>query len=335
MASANAMGSESGSGPLTPFLPGRRETYEGNRNGSRPADLRDITDEQMAVGLGWFSIGLGMAEVLAPRALGRLIGAGSLWSALPLLGLRELASGIGILTNSRPAGFLWSRVAGDAMDLAFLAAASGAKGADATRLSGAAAAVAGVTMLDIFNSERLSERPAAPSGKARTQRGVYVRRAITINRPLEDVYEAWRQVTNFPRWMQHLVSVEDRGDNRSHWVAAGPAGIEVSWDAETTIDQLNHRIAWRSLEGSQVHTTGSVRFVSAPGNRGTELRIEMTYEPPGGQLGAVAASLFGRSAEQEIADDLRRFKSILEAGEAPRTHGQPHGKCSGGFLRGS
>jgi uncharacterized membrane protein len=325
---------ELGTGPLAPFLPGRREAFEANGNGSKPADLRDVTDEQLARALGWFSIGLGLVEVLAPRVLSRLIGAGSLWPALPILGMREIISGVGILAQSRPAGFLWSRVAGDAIDLGFLAAAVGARDSDPVRLSAAAAAVAGVTALDVLTSERLSERPSAASGRARQQRGIYVRKAITVNRPIDNVYGAWRQVTDFPKWMRHLISVEDLGNGQSHWVAAGPADINVAWDAETTIDDPNYRIAWRSLDGSQVSTAGSVRFAPAPGNRGTELRIEMTYDPPGGQIGAVVASLFGSSAEQEIAEDLRRFKSIIETGEAPRTDGQPHGRCAGGFLRG-
>jgi hypothetical protein len=121
-----------------------------------PSLIGGISDESLATCLGWFSIGLGVAEVFAPRALGRLIGAGSFSRLLPLFGVREIASGIGILSNDRPAGWLWSRVAGDAMDLAFLAAAHTAPGADSERLRVAALAVAGVTALDVLNSARLS-----------------------------------------------------------------------------------------------------------------------------------------------------------------------------------
>jgi len=113
-------------------------------------------DESLATFLGWFSIGLGVAEVFAPHALGQLIGAGSFWRLLPLFGAREIASGIGILSNDRPTGWLWSRVAGDALDLAFLAAASRADGADPQRLEMAALAVAGVTGLDMLDSARLT-----------------------------------------------------------------------------------------------------------------------------------------------------------------------------------
>jgi len=114
----------------------------------------NVPDESLTNFLGWFSIGLGLAEVLAPQTLGRMIGTGSLSNYLPLFGAREIASGIGILSNNRPAGWLWSRVAGDAMDLAFLGAAGGARGADASRLAVAAFAVAGVTALDILEAAR-------------------------------------------------------------------------------------------------------------------------------------------------------------------------------------
>jgi uncharacterized membrane protein len=127
--------------------------------------------------------------------------------------------------------------------------------------------------------------------------------------------------------MRHLQSVEWQGDNKLHWVAKGPAGAPISWDAEIVEDQPGKTIAWRSLDGSQVNTAGVVRFASAPGNRGTELDIRLTYEPPMGRLGAVVASLFGRSPEQEIKEDLRRWKQLMETGEFTRSDG-PRGPCA-------
>jgi len=117
---------------------------------------RASRNEPLAQFLGWFSIGLGLAEVVAPRALAGLIGAGTSWRLLPLFGAREIASGMGIVSNRRPAGWLWSRVIGDTMDLGFLAAARRTSGADANRLTMAALAVLGVTALDILESARQS-----------------------------------------------------------------------------------------------------------------------------------------------------------------------------------
>lgn len=291
-------------------------------------DLRSVTDEQLATGLGWFSIGLGLIEVIAPRALGRLIGAGEYASLLPLLGMREIASGIGILRQERPIASLWSRVAGDGMDLAFLVMASQGRHSEPTRLAAAAFAVAGVTALDLLCSERVSELPLAKPAHGEGRTAIHLRHAITINKPISDLYNAWRDLDSLPQWMGHLESVKKTGEKTSHWVAKGPAGATVEWDAETVTEQLNHRIAWRSLEGSQVDTTGSIEFANAPGQRGTEIRIELTYDPPGGRWGAVIASMFGHAPEQEIQEDLRRFKSIMETGEAPGTHGQPHGRCA-------
>jgi len=303
----------------------RRAPTDGQE--AQRGSLRDATDEQLAKALGWLSIGLGVAEVFAPRQLGRLIGTGAWSSWLPLLGAREIASGVAILANQRPTTGVLSRVAGDAMDLAFLALAATSRNASAVRLASAAVAVMGVGALDALASERLSERPWATPPQDGGPRGVRLRQAITINRPASDLYQKWRGFQNLPQWMSHLHSVEPLGGNRTHWIAAGPLGTTVGWDAETTADVPNELIAWRSLEGSQVATTGSVHFVPAPGGRGSEVRVELTYDPPLGQVGAVIASLFGRSAEQEIAADLRRFKSLMETGEMPTTAGQPRGNC--------
>jgi hypothetical protein len=102
--------------------------------------------------------------------------------------------------------------------------------------------------------------------------------------------------------------------------------MRVEWDAEITEERPNETIAWRSLPGSPLHTQGRVRFRAAPGNRGTVVTVHMRYEPPGGKVGAALAWLFGRSAEQEVREDLRRFKRLMETGEIPTTRGQPSGR---------
>src|SRR3954451_10151782 len=118
--------------------------------------LEERQEESLANFLGWFSIGLGLAEVLAPRGLARLIGAPDFHSVLPFLGMREIAAGLGIFSEKRPAGWVWARVAGDTMDLAVLGAAYASKNADPARLTMATAAVLGVTALDVLNGQQLS-----------------------------------------------------------------------------------------------------------------------------------------------------------------------------------
>ena len=114
-----------------------------------------------------------------------------------------------------------------------------------------------------------------------------------------------------------------RGDKRSHWVAKAPLETTVEWDAEIITEREGSLIGWRSLEGSEVDTAGSVHFTPAPAGRGTEVRVVLKYDPPAGKVGAAVARMFGAAPEQEIEEDLRRFKQIMEAGEAPTTLGQP------------
>ena len=156
-------------------------------------------------------------------------------------------------------------------------------------------------------------------------RGITVERAVTINKPADELYRFWRDFENLPRFMTHLESVRVTDGKHSHWVAKGPAGKTVEWDAEVTAEREHERIAWRSLEGADVASTGSVSFTPATGGRGTEVRVEMTYQPPGGRLGVAAAKLFRQEPSQQVADDLWRLKQIMEAGEIASTEGQPAG----------
>ena len=127
--------------------------------------------------------------------------------------------------------------------------------------------------------------------------------------------------------MSHLESVQVLSPTRSHWVAKGPAGTQVEWDAEIITDMPNEVIAWRSLEGADVDNAGSVRFERAPGGRGTIVRVKMQYRPVGGTLGSAVAKLFGQAPEKQIKVDLYQFKQVIETGEVARTEGQPAG-CS-------
>ncbi len=149
--------------------------------------------------------------------------------------------------------------------------------------------------------------------------------SITVNRPADDAYRFWRDFENLPRFMFHLESVRVSGERRSHWIARAPLGRTVQWDAEIVEDRPGEVVAWRSAAGATVPNSGSVRFTPAPGGRGTEVRVEIDYSLPGGKLGAAVAKLFGEEPEQQVRDDLRRFKQVLEAGEVTRSEGSPLG----------
>ena len=276
--------------------------------------------ETLAVGLGLFSIGLGLVELMAPRALGRAIG---MPDASPTLlrsfGAREVGAGLAILSQPDRSAWLWSRVGGDAVDLWYLA--SGLRDgtdSDRARIGLAMAAVAGVTALDVLCAQRLQ---SAASDYTSADEGIRVERAVTINKHVHEVYQFWRRFENFPRFMRHLESVEELGDRRSRWRAKAPAGMTVEWQAEMLEDREDEWIAWRSLPGSQIENSGSVRFAPAPGARGTEVRVQLQYHPPAGRLGRALAWMFGEEPDQQVHDDLRRFKQIMETGEIPLSDG--------------
>jgi uncharacterized membrane protein len=158
-------------------------------------------------------------------------------------------------------------------------------------------------------------------------RGIKVEESIVINnRAPEELYRFWRNFENLPRFMDHLESVTMQGATRSHWVAKAPAGTSVEWDAEVYNEKEGELIAWRSLSGSDVDNAGSVHFTAAPGGNGTEVRVVLKYDPPGGVVGANIAKLFGEEPSQQIREDLRRFKQLMETGAAGSTTG---GQSSG------
>ena len=298
----------------------RQSSMRSRSAGKEQSTLRKLQQPQqvkkIATGLGWFSIGLGVAELVAPDRVARLIGVRPTSTSRTLLrafGARELAAGIGILSNDRPTGWVWSRVAGDVMDLSMLGTAMSKDDTDRTRLNAAAAAVIGVTALDIVAGNGLSSQQSERNGGRGS--GIHIKRSITVARPREEVYSFWHDFQNLPRFMKHLESVTDMGNGRSHWKAKAPAGSTVEWDAEITADQPNELIAWHSLGNADVSNSGMVRFVQAPGDRGTEVHVDLRYDPPGGALGALFAKMFGEEPGGQIADDLRRFKQVMEIGE--------------------
>lgn len=158
--------------------------------------------------------------------------------------------------------------------------------------------------------------------------GLRVDRSITINLPRPKVFRFLRDLGNLTQFLSHVQSVTETGEGRSHWVVRGPAGHGFEWDAVLHNERDNELIAWRTLPGSNVDHAGSVLFRDAPWGRGTEVRIELQYNPPAGAAGALISRLWGEEPTQQIDDDLRRLKQILEIGEVLTTEGQPRGSAA-------
>jgi uncharacterized membrane protein len=181
---------------------------------------------------------------------------------------------------------------------------------------------------EAFNFNTTGSEEAGQGRAVRSIPGaIMMQRSVTINRSPAEVYLFWRNLENLPRFMDHLRSVEVTGERTSHWVAKTPiGGVPLAWDAEITEQRENEFIAWGSLPGSQLMNAGSVRFVPAPGHRGTEVHVTMEYSPPGGPIAAAASRLLNKITSQSMKEDMRRFKEVMEAGEVATVEGQPSGR---------
>jgi len=242
----------------------------------RPIRKRD--KDSLTRFLGWFSIGLGSTQLLAPKTMCRLVGASHRGPApvlMRLLGLRELTQGVGILARPRPATWVWSRVAGDGLDLSLLLLTAVQN--RRARTVFAIANVAAVTVPDVLEALDLSRKQGEP------QQGMLVRKAVTINRPREVVEHAWATASEL---------------------------------RETVLD-----------------AHAQVSFADAPGDRGTELRVEFLEAPRAGDLGAAVLKLAGNDLATELADDLRRFKQLVETGEVVRSDSTPEGHLLAAHMK--
>jgi uncharacterized membrane protein len=283
----------------------------------------------ISLALGAFSIGLGIVQLLLPGRFLRWIGIrprDDREVIVRAIGVRELGAGMPLIAAPEAPVWLWARVIGDAMDAALLTRALRSRDTDRGQVSAALAAAGAIAVVDVAaalivtrnaqtHGGRGGERDqASPMGSSSDGRTVTA--AVSVNRPPNEVYEFWRDFANLPQFMQHVeeVRVSD-GGVQSHWKAKGPGGASVEWDAEIVEDQPNRLISWRSLPGSQVANGGNVRFEAAPAGRGTNIRVELDYEPPAGPVGVIVAKLSGEEPGQQVPDDLRRLKQILETGE--------------------
>jgi uncharacterized membrane protein len=303
----------------------RRGRDDGEQHGwENGLSLREA-GERRARWLGLFSMALGISQLSAPSRLSRMLGLRDSERSrvtLRLIGARELASGIGLLSKPSSAAPVWSRVAGDVIDLALLggALADTGRARSRGRLLAATAAVAGVAALDVMSAARLSRKESIQ----KLALPIHVVRSITISRSPDEVYRFWRQLENLPRFMAHLESVKEEADGSSTWRAKAPAGLHVEWRAEITLDRPNEAIAWRAVEGATVPNRGVVRFEPGPAGNGTVIKVELKYDPPGGALAAAIAKLFGEEPAQQIAGDLRRLKQVLETGSVVHSDASIH-----------
>jgi uncharacterized membrane protein len=283
--------------------------------------------EPLALGMGWFSLALGAAELAAPRTIARLIGVPADDRTITILrayGVRELGAGAAILAQPERATWLWTRVAGDLLDLGTLAAAMRSPETDRGRAALAVAAVLGATALDVVSAQRLSREEGSsdrrPARTARPQNRISAEEVVTINAPLDMVRNYWRNFENLPRFMRRLESVELLDHGRSRWHARGPGGIRLEWTSEL-VNDLQDRISWRTSEGSDLQHSGSVRFEPGPGGRGTEVRVRMEYTPPAGRVGMALAKMLGADPKAQLREDLHRFKQLMETGEIALSEG--------------
>jgi uncharacterized membrane protein len=292
------------------------------RNGAKQPSSEVMQARRAARALGWFSIGLGVSELVMAGRVGHMAGIYHKRGLLRVLGAREIAHGLGILSGRSQARWVWSRVLGDVTDLIVLGKAAASPQANRARVAAAAAAVAGATALDLTTAQQLSRL----GDEVEDDPIIHVRKSVQINRPVQELYRFWRDFTNLPRVMDHLDAVEILEDKRSRWTAKGPAGSRIRWDAEVTEDRPGELIAWRSLPGAQVENWGSVKFSNAPGGRGSFVFVELHYNPPAGAVGVAFAKLFGEEPRLQLTEDLRRFKQLMETGETIKTEGQPAGR---------
>lgn len=243
-------------------------------------------NESLAVGLGWLSLAIGVAELAAPQHVARAIGIAPnerTLTALRASGAREVAAGLAILSQPENPTWLWSRVAGDALDLATLAGTISSPGTDTRRAVLATAAVLGRTALDVLCARQLSAPHhghdaygRAADGRLQTARDrrVRVSESITINHPLERIEQRWSDLDSLPEALRLCGrSSDDSGDR--------------------AIVELRH----------------------APGGRGTEVRVEIEYSPRGGVLGAALAKVIGADPTGQVRQDLRRLKQMVETGD--------------------
>ncbi len=162
----------------------------------------------------------------------------------------------------------------------------------------------------------LSNRPLTCLVGIKDCGAVELQKSITLEAPVERVFEFWANYENFPRFMTHVREVRDLGEGRSHWVVAGPGGLSLEWDAVLTGLEPDEMLAWKSEPGALVSHSGTLRF-EALGPERTRVHVRTSYQPPAGLLGHLVAALFGSDPKTKMDADLMRMKTLVETGNVP------------------
>lgn len=296
-----------------------------SKHAAGPRRSASLRDDPLPRALGWASAALGVPPLASPGGFARTLGVGDAprhRAVAAVVGVRELMAAAGLLGKPHPI-WLWTRVGGDAMDLTLMARAlKNHDGKGLRRTAFATAAVTAITGIDLYAAVTRTQRE---EGSVMELTGT-----TTVLRPAEEVYAFWHDLARLPSFMAHLDEVRITAPGRSHWRVSAPFGRTVEWEAEMIEEVPGRSIAWASLEDAEVRNSGEVRFDPAPGNRGTEVHVTLRYDMPAGPLGAAIARFFGEEPHQQLDDDLRRLKQVLETGEVVRSDGAPGGKRARG-----
>jgi uncharacterized membrane protein len=284
----------------------------------------ELSPATLARGLGWFSIGLGVAELLAPRALTRTLGLRGHERLIRAYGLREIGTGIGILAARDPSPWIWGRVGGDALDMATVAAGFAGPRPPTGNVALSLLALAGVGAVDLMCAEQLGAGRRGAAGRGVAPGDPQVERSITIGKPAEELHRRWRDPETVRQVAAFFMSVTPAGEDRARWRVEGPLGRAYEGEVEITDDRPGEAVGWHSLAGADVPSEGAMRFRPAQGGRGTVATLRVRFDPPGGALGAAAMKLLGGLVPATTVDTLlHRFKSLVETGEIPTTEHQP------------
>lgn len=194
-------------------------------------------------------------------------------------------------------------------------------GGAALAATGAASALAGPELIRRSGQSLLRMMPQG-SAEARS--------AVTINRPPAELYAFWRDLANLAQLMPDILEIRPQGEGRWRWAVRGPGGASLEWEAELVEERENELIAWRSVGDWDIASEGAVRFRSAPGGRGSEVHVTMSFGAPAGRpfdrlRGRAVAWLFGAEPGRQLRDGLRRLKTQMETGEAAVLAPRPAG----------
>jgi uncharacterized membrane protein len=269
-----------------------------------------LARRRRVVGLGWLSLAVGAAQVVAPRVVGKLVGVRAprrVQGLIRLLGVRGLLSGLGLLSRGRAGRWLKARIAGDLIDFGLLRKALRQPGARRARTAGALLATWGLALYDARTS-LLARRDALALASAP------VRRSITIARPAAAIFRMWRDFSHLSDFFPHVDFVDVIDEQTSRWRVRGATGDVLEWETVIVEERPDELLRWKSVDRASVATSGVLQLVPAPGGRGTEVHLEVQYHPPGGAVGRIIASLWSESPEQELDAALRRLKQRLETG---------------------